>query len=243
MTADEFRQRYPVLAHYSPSLELAVDDGLLTAAQILDRCADTSGNVWARFKAENEFSQYPVGHWKVRSRFRRRAGEVGSNLIVQDSQDHSLTFILGNNYPLGDGSCLGSTIALTDNRDPNTVLTREDWFSLLNSMFWVFSADDVNEGVIRHLRDASVDGELHCVRIQTPALSEEFIEDRIRLSAINGGGSNGAMPRGTATYRRPSEWHPESRAKEIGVVNGFSPGEVQLLKSAGALTVCREALS
>jgi len=89
-------------------------------------------------------------------------------------------------------------------------------------MFWVFSTEHVNGGFLDQLRKASLSGQLAKVIIRTATLPDEFVENHVRLSAINGGGSNGGFPRGTATYKRPSEWVATQVPKEIGLLHGIS---------------------
>lgn len=122
MNMAEFRRHCPYLVHYAPQIDLS--RGLLTAAQVLDNNADEQRNVWARFRNERTFRSYSADHWKAHSRFLRRAGEAGSCLIVRDARDFTLTHMLGNNFPLGDGSCLGTTIALSDNRPGDAAPSR-----------------------------------------------------------------------------------------------------------------------
>ncbi len=110
---------------------------------------------------------------------------------------------------------------MTDNRPGDPPPSRAEWFRLLNDMFWVFDPKKVNEGVLNHLRAASSSDRLSRLTIPTAKLSDEFIESRIRLSAINGGGSNGALPRGTATYKKPSEWPASKAPTEIGILRGI----------------------
>src|SRR5436189_4244015 len=98
-------------------------------------------------------------------------------------------------------------------------MSREEWFRTLNAMFWVFSDEAVNHGVVRHLRDASPNRTLSRVVLHTRGLTADFIEQRIRLSAINGGGSNGASPRGSATYKPPSLWTHGWPPREIGILD------------------------
>jgi hypothetical protein len=236
MVPADFKKRYPVLEHYSP-LELRLDLGLLTAAQLLDLNADKQGMVWARFASERDYRSYPKDHWKTHARFKRRAGEDGCNLLVRDATDSSRFYVLGNNYPLGTGKCLGSTIPLTDNWPGHSPPTSQGWFRILNGMFWVFDATRVNTGVIAHLRAASPDRSVVRLRLDTCALTDDEVEQKVRLSAINGGGSNGAPPRGTATYRRPSEWGLPGPPKEIGIVDGIKPRLLSELVRKGAVTV------
>src|SRR5687768_14931666 len=100
LTAADFRKICPVLEHYSPS-GLHLELGLMTAYQVLDVCADVSGTVLTRFIDEEEFRPYPKDYWATRSRFKRGAGERGSNLFVRDAVDITRQYVLGNNYPLG----------------------------------------------------------------------------------------------------------------------------------------------
>jgi hypothetical protein len=221
-TPSEFRRTFPALVHYAPQGVLRIDRGLLTAAQVLDQNADGDRNVWAKFQGEAEFRPWAVDHWKTHSRFRRRAGASGSNILVRDVAAKTAVYFLGNNYPLGDGTCLGTSIALSDNRTAALTPSRADWFRILNDMFWVFGAKHINRGVLDHLRTASSSMQLSRIVVPTANLSDEFVENHIRLSAINGGGSNGGFPRGTATYKRPSEWAGTKTPKEIGILHGIS---------------------
>lgn len=225
----EFRRLCPILVHYAPHGQLRLERGLLTASQVLDRNVDAHGRVWAKFIGDEECQSYDVDHWKTRSRFRRGAGEVGSNLMVRDASDSTEFYVLGNNFPLGDGRCLGVTLPLTDNRPGDPTPTRADWFRTLNSMFWVFDAVKVNEGVLNHLRAATPRKRLAKVALQTAKLSDEVIEGHVRLSAINGGGSNGCLARGSATYKKPSEWGERTPPKEIGILDGIQPAQVKAM--------------
>jgi hypothetical protein len=193
-----------VIEHYSLSGSFRLEHGLLTAAQVLDLNADAQGVVWAKFFREDNYQPYDKEHWKTHSRFKRGAGEEGCNMLVRGIADPTRNFFLGNNFPLGDGTSLGTKLPLSDNRFGDAQPTGEDWFQILNRMFRVFLADKVNEGVLNHLRAADGIGSLCRITINSQALSDDFNEKRIRLSAINGGGSNGARPRGTATYKAPS---------------------------------------
>ncbi len=222
LAPSEFRRLIPELVHYAPAGLLRLDAGLLTASQVLDRSTDEDGHVWARFPSDLAFRPYDVDHWKSHARFKRGAGEAGSNLIVRDAEDRARVFVLGNNFPLGNGMCIGTTIPLTDNRPGDDLLDRAGWFLLLNGMVWFFDPRRVNVGVLEHLRGAAPDDRLSRVSIPTAALSDEFIEERVRLSAINGGGSNGGFSRGTRTYKSPSEWVGTKRPKEIGIVGGVT---------------------
>jgi len=234
MNVAEFRSWCPYLVHYAPQIDLTL--GLLTAAQVLDRNADEQGNVWARFRSENTFRRYPVHHWKTRSRFLRRAGEAGCCLIVRDAHDFTRIHILGNNFPLGDGSCLGTTIQLTDNRQGDTPPTREQWFRILNDMFWVFPEDGVNSGFIERLRVVTPGEVLYRVRLSTSALHDAELDGRVRLSSINGGGSNGGFSRGTATYKPIGEWSGWP-PKEIGILGGLPADRCASLQQRGGLSI------
>lgn len=218
-TTEQFRRAFPVLVHYSPE-EPRLDSGLMTASQVLDLCDDGSGHVQARFRCQSEFSRWPVDHWKCNSRFVRGGLEVGSALVVRHPGGH--TYTLGNNFPLGNGGCIGTTLPLTDNRPGDDPPSREDWFRLLNDMFWVFDPARVNDGFVERLRLRSPTREVFRLDIRTCTLSDELIESKVRLSAINGGGSNGASARGTATYKPPSEWPGTKLPKEIGLVGGLA---------------------
>jgi hypothetical protein len=237
MTPVEFRRLCPALEHYAPSGFLRVEYGLLTAAQLLDLNSDHHGMVSARFCHQSEFESFDRDYWKTHSRFRRRAGEDGCNVIVRHPSDPSRRFFLGNNYPLGEGTCIGTSLPLTDNRPEEPQPTREDWFRTLNNMFWVFDANNVNPGVLTHLRAASHDGTLTKATLVTAGLSDRFIENKIKLSAINGGGSNGALPRGTLTYKRPSEWTRAWPPKEIGIIDGLEVDLCRALMTDGTLTL------
>lgn len=233
MTVREFRRRHPLLVHFGSQLRLEL--GLLSAAQVLDRNADSRGQVWARFRGQPAYHQYPVDHWKSHSRFLRGAGEAGSSMHVRDAVDPNQSYFLGSNYPLGSGECIGTTLPLSDNRAGDPPPAREDWFRTLNSMFWVFAAAHVNDGFVDRFRLAS--GDRVCkVHLATRFLSDDWLENRIRLSKINGGGSNGGFARGTATYKRISEWSGEP-PKEIGIVDGVPASLCQELSLAGGLTV------
>lgn len=225
----DFRRLCPILVHYAPHGQLRPERGLLTAAQVLDRNADADRRVWAKFLGEEQCQAYDVDHWKTHSRFRRGAGEVGSNLLVRDREDETTFYILGNNSPLGDGSHLGVTLPLTDNRPGDPTPSPADWFRTLNSMFWVFDTGWVNAGVLDHLRAASPNKRLSKILLPTSRFSDEFIEGHVRLSAINGGGSNGAFARGTATYKKPSEWDERKAPKEIGILDGIQPAQVMAM--------------
>lgn len=225
----QFRQTFPTLVHYAPFGVIDLSKGLLTAAQLLDANVDNDGHVWAKFPLQAIFQRWHADHWKSTSRFVRKAGETGCNLVLRDKDDATKTYVLGNNFPLGDGSCLGCKIPLTDNRPGDPAPTAADWFRTLNSMFWVFDARRVNDGVLNHLRAASPSGRLARVRIDTAKLEDTFIEEHVRLSAINGGASNGCRPRGTATYKRPSEWIGPKPPKEIGIRDGLSGALVAAL--------------
>ena len=72
--------------------------------------------------------------------------------------------------------------------------------------------------------------------IETAALSDTFL-DQIRLSAINGGGSNGALPRGSATYKPLSEWHWGWPPREIGILGGVPVEVCAHLAAQGAMRV------
>jgi hypothetical protein len=234
MNLEEFRRYCPYLVHYAPQIDLTV--GLLTAAQVLDRNVDEQGNVWARFRNETEFRPYPVDHWKSHSRFLRRAGEAGCCLIVRDALDFTLSYVLGNNFPLGDGRCLGTTIQLTDNLPGDLAPSREQWFRILNDMFWVFSEGAENHGFINRLRVVTPNGKLHRIRLATGALPDSELEGRVRFSAINGGGSNGRFARGTATYKAIREWS-SWLPKEIGLVHGLPARQCAALRQNGGLSV------
>lgn len=193
--------------------------------------------VAARFSYESDFKYVDKEHWKTQSRFLRGAGEDGCTLIMRHPVDADRFFFLGNNYPLGAGTCIGTSLPLTDNRPEDVQPSREDWFRLLNNMFWVFDSNNVNPGVLDHLKAASNGGRLSKVTFATAGLSDAFIESKIRFSGINGGGSNGALPRGTLTYKRPSEWTRAWPPKEIGIYEGVSPDLCSNLSASGALTV------
>jgi hypothetical protein len=218
-------------------MPLRLDLGLLTAAQVLDLNADEHGFVWTRFLDEPIYQKYQKEYWKERSRFKRRAGELGSNVLVRDRTDAGASFFLGNNHPLGSGDCIGTTLPLTDNRPGTRPTTREEWFRTLNSLFWVFAHDAVNEGFLNHAKAASPVSTLHSVVITTAGLSDEFIENKIRLSAINGGGSQGARARGSATYKAPSEWSDGWPPREIGLLDGLDADSCAALLAQGTLSV------
>ncbi len=158
-------------------------------------------------------------------------------MLVRDPKTCTRGYFLGSNFPLGDGSCLGTTIPLTDNQPGDPPPSREDWFRILNSMFWVFDEQAVNAGVLRHLRSATANNDLVGVRILTRALPDALIEENVRLSAINGGGSNGACPRGTATYKRLREWTLGWPPKEIGLADGLSAELCGELRSSGGVLI------
>jgi hypothetical protein len=194
------------------------------------------GNVWARFRNETAFRWYHVDYWKTHSRFLRRAGEGACCLIVRDRQDLTRSHVLGNNFPLGDGRCLGTTIQLTDNLPHTAAPTREQWFRILNDMFWVFPENRVNLGFVERLRVVTPGGVLYRVRLSTSALPDLELDARLRLSAINGGGSNGGFARGTATYKpieKWSGWPP----KEIGLLGGVPADRCASLELRGGLSV------
>ena len=90
---------------------------------------------------------------------------------------------------------------------------------------------------------ASPSGDLIRVRLATNALTDEQIEDKIRLSAINDGGSNGACRRGTATHRSLTEWPGDWPPKEIGIVDGISDSLCAELLRGGGLTLARGSLA
>lgn len=104
-------------------------------------------------------------------------------------------------------------------------------------MFWVFDSQSVNDGVINHLRDASPDRELTRITLVTALLPKELLQDRMRLSAINGGASNGAFPRGTATYKTIVEWTGGRKPREIGLRNGIPAEFFADLRPAQAVTI------
>ena len=236
MDLAEFRRRCPYLVHYAPLINL--DLGLLSAAQVLDRNADGHGNVWARFRHENTFRPYAPDYWKTHSRFLRRAGEAGCCLVVRDVQDFTRIHTLGNNFPLGDGSCLGTNIQLTDNRPGDQAPTREQWFRILNDMFWVFPESAVNSGFVERLRMVTPSRVFSRVRVSTIALADGELVARVRLSAINGGGSNGAFARGTATYKPIGEWLGWP-PKEIGLLGGLPADRCASLLHDGGLSLQR----
>jgi len=218
-------------------MPLRLELGLLTAAQVLDLNADDDGFVWTKFLDETIYQKYPKDYWKERSRFKRRAGELGSNLLVRNRRDAGASFFLGNNYPLGSGDCIGTTLPLTDNRPGLRPPTRQEWFRTLNSLFWVFAHDAVNQGFLNHLRAASPVSTPHSVVITTDGLSDEFIEKIIRLSAINGGGSQGARGRGSATFKAPSAWTDGWPPREIGLLDGLDASICATLLAQGTLSV------
>jgi hypothetical protein len=234
MTVDDFRRHCDWLVHFAPTGFFCLDYGLLTAAQLLDTNANQNGQVFMRFAAEPNFSPYDKEHWKCRPRFKRKAGELGSNMFLRDKTDPAKSYFLGNNYPLGDGSCIGTTLPLTNNLPGTKEPSREDWFRILNSMFWVFDSNNINQGLLSHLTGASPDRQITRVAVSTKALPDDLLNERVRLSSINGGGANGAFPRGTATYKRLSEWSGSWPPKEIGIWDGI-PKEVcaQMLSSRG----------
>lgn len=237
MTPEAFRSACPYLVHFTPQIDLSL--GLLSAAQVLDMNSDTSGTVHARFRCEMDFRPYGVDYWKSHSRFVRNAGEAGCCLLVRDVHVPTQSFVLGNNYPLGDGRCLGTTIPLTDNRPGDSAPSREQWFRILNQMFWVFAEGAENRKFVERLRMVSPGGTLYRVRLATVALPDCELESRVRLSAINGGGSNGAFMRGTATYKSISEWSTWP-PKEIGLHNGLPASLCATMSEDGGL--CVEAL-
>ena len=81
MTVDDFRRHCDCLVHFAPAEHVRMDHGLLAAAQLLDLNADQNGQVLVRFAAEPRFSSYDKEYWKSRSRFKRKAGEAGSNKL------------------------------------------------------------------------------------------------------------------------------------------------------------------
>src|SRR5262249_38634276 len=107
----------------------------------------------------------------------------------------------------------------------------------LNSIFWVFDERSVNSGVVNHLRSAAPNRDLSRVKLTTRDLPDQLIEEKIRLSAINGGGSNGASSRGTATYKGPLEWSRGWPPKEIGIWNGVPPDILRHVQANGGLTI------
>jgi hypothetical protein len=104
-------------------------------------------------------------------------------------------------------------------------------------MFWVFDRSHVNDGVIRHLRSASPNGQLVRISLSTDALTDEQIDGKVRVSAINGGGSNGACARGRVTYRHISEWTEGWPPKEIGLQDGVSASLCSELAAAGGIVL------
>jgi hypothetical protein len=170
LTPAIFRGLCPVLEHYSLSASFRLDAGLLTSAQVLEANADAQGIVWTKFRNDDDYRPHAKDYWKTHSRFKRHAGENGCNILVRDVADHRRSFFLSSNYPLGPGMCLGTTIPLTDNRPGDPHPSREDWFSVLNSMFWVFDPSAVNSGVLRHLRTASQNEPLLRLRLETGGL-------------------------------------------------------------------------
>lgn len=234
MTPAQFRRRFPALLHFTREIDVRL--GLLTASQILDKCADKRGVVSARFYAEQEFRECHKDHWKETSRFLRDAGEHGSRLLVRDSANPSVTHTLGNNYPLGDGTCLGTTIPFTDNRPGDAPPTPQQWLRLLNEMFWVFPSTKVNEGFVDRLRVGDPGRVLHCVSINTGSLENEELTQSIRMSRINGGGSNGAARRGTATYKTIVDWQG-GPIREIGIQQGLTASRCEKLLESGGITI------
>jgi len=251
MTLENFRRHCAVLVHYAPSGFIRPERGLLTASQILDSNADEWGKVSARFLFEGDYHEFDKEHWKGRSRFVRWKSirqspqaeydrdrhETGCNLLVRDKEDPSKDYFLGNNFPLSDGLCLGTNIGLTDNRAGYPQPSREDWFRLLNRMFWVFDQPSANPGFLNHLRAASKTGHLSVVRLFTCMLPDDIIKERVRMSAINGGGSNGGAPRGTATYKQVADWNVGWPPKEIGILDGLPHDTCIQLRESGALTI------
>lgn len=224
MNACDFQEKYPQLVHFSPATtfaEKSIEHGLLTASQIIDLHSDPSGNISARFVADQNYVTYNKEYWKTHSRFKRGAGDSGSNILIRHKTDVDQFSILGNNLPLGDGSCIGTTLPLSDNLHGDEAPSREDWFRILNSMFWVFDSRQINAGFIDHIRNSDQNSRVVKIIINTRSLSDEFIEHNIRLSSINGGGSNGAFPRGTATYKKPSQWTSHKTPIEIGILDGI----------------------
>ena len=155
---------------------------------------------------------------------------------MRDAQDVTRIHVLGNNFPLGDGSCLGTTIQLTDNRPGDAAPIRERWFGTLNDMFWVFPENGVNLGFVERLRVVTPGGVLYRVRLSTSALPDSELDARVRLSAINGGGSNGGFARGTATYKHIGEWCGWP-PKEIGLLGGLPADLCASLQRCGGLSV------
>ncbi len=236
MDTTQFRQFCPALVHFAPRGGIRLEEGLLTAAQILDRCADHGGRVWTRFVGEPEFKSYSADHWRSHSRFKRKAGDRGSTVEVRDPRNQERTYFLGNNYPIGDGACLGTSIHLTDNLPGDAEPSREDWFRTLNSMFWVFSEGNVNYGFTEYLRAVAPSRSLSRIRLLTAHVPQDLLEAKVRLSAINGGGSQGGFARGTATYRSLAAWNGWP-PKEIGLLHGLSAEECGRLREVGALIV------
>ena len=234
MSPSEFRSRCQFLVHFAPAAFFRPEAGLLTASQVLERSADAAGNVYARFLDDHQYTRYPVDHWKRHSRFRRRAGERGSNLLVRDRDAPANCYFLGNNYPLGDGTCIGTKLRLTDNRPGDSEPTREEWFETLNRMFWVFPEPHLNPGFLAHV--GAVNGALIRVRLATRGIPDDLLAEKVRISAINGGGSNGARPRGTATYKSISEWSGRWPPKEIGLRDGLSFEVCEVLVREGHLS-------
>jgi hypothetical protein len=91
-------------------------------------------------------------------------------------------------------------------------------------------SDQASEG-------ASPNGQLARVRLVTAALTDGQIDEKIRVSAINGGGLNGAFARGTATYGPISEWKGRWPPKEIGILDGMSSSLCGQLAAVGGLAV------
>ena len=237
LTVAEFVNLSPRLVHFAPRGLLRLEDGLLTARQIVELNASRGHKVWARYVAEPEWRQVDARSLVERSRFLRGAGDVGSNVLVRALADENRVFFLGNNSPLGDGSCVGTTVALTDNRTGDSSPSREGWFKTLNSMFWFFDARRVDANFVNHLASGAERHGWCRIALETAHVPPTLLEERLRLSRINGGVANGVARRGTATYKRLHEWSGRWPPKELGFWDGIPADSCRELIATGALTV------
>lgn len=237
MTPERFRECCPRLVHYSPR-KPDLDLGLLTAAQVLDLCADSAGSVSARFAGETDFRAFPKNHWKETSRFLKGGDEVGSSLIVKHHKT-GVEYQLGNNWPLKNGSCLGTTVALSDNRPGDPAPTKAQWFSTLNRMFWMFDAGSINAPFFEHVREAAGGGPMWRLEIRTIGLTDALLAKAMRVAGINGGGFRGRMPRGTATYVPLADWKRAWPPADIAFLDGIDAKTAEFLSDTGNLKIAQ----
>lgn len=228
MTPNEFREKIKCLIHFAPSNSLSneriLSQGLCTASQIIEANA-VNQIVFAKFKRDPKYRQYNSRELNSMVRFKERSSAEESEIMIQDVHDNIKYYILGDQYPLGRAKFLDK--CLKNN------IQKSEWIAFLNDFFWVFDRNNINKGFASKI---AAGGRHAILEISTDALSDEFIETRIRLSQINGGGSNGCFPRDYETYRPPSEWDINNTPKEIGILNGISKelvGELKLKVNNG----------